>query len=319
MKYLVLLGFLLVGTNAFTAYKYRFGDIIGPAGIVRADGTNVQFTPDQADNIASAGPSGVVTKDGRNIQFSEHGDSFGRTKRSSAGSVTHKGIIGHAGILRTDGSSDLFSHDEAHNILLIGPAGIVTKDGQNMQLTEDLRIVGRSKRSAGFVNAEGSISHAGIHRADGSTDLFSHDQAHNILLIGPGGIVTRDGRNLQLTADLRIAGRSKRSAGFLTPKGSLSHAGIHRADGSTDLFTNEEAHNILLIGPGGIVMKDGRNLQLTEDLRIVGRSKRHVFGESGMILDDGTQVQFKEGGVTILLEGPSGILLSDGTQVQKKQ
>jgi len=37
-----------------------------------------------------------------------------------------------------------------------------------------------------------------------------------------------------------------------------------------------------------------------------------------MILEDGTQVQFKEAGATILLDGPSGIVMSDGTLVQKR-
>jgi len=37
-----------------------------------------------------------------------------------------------------------------------------------------------------------------------------------------------------------------------------------------------------------------------------------------MILKDGTQVQFKTAGATILLEGPSGIVMSDGTLVQKR-
>uniref|UniRef100_Q7M4A2 Cuticular protein isoform HACP4.6a n=3 Tax=Homarus americanus TaxID=6706 RepID=Q7M4A2_HOMAM len=43
-----------------------------------------------------------------------------------------------------------------------------------------------------------------------------------------------------------------------------------------------------------------------------------LFGPSGAILDDGTQVQFSKAGVTVLLEGPSGYVFSDGTLVQKK-
>jgi len=290
---------------------------IGHSGILRADGSTDLFSHDQAHNILLIGPSGIVTKDGRNMQLTDDLRIVQRSKRS-AGYVSAKGNIGHSGILRADGSTDLFSHDQAHNILLIGPSGIVTKDGRNMQLTDDLRIVQRSKRSSGYVTAKGNIGHSGILRADGSTDLFSHDQAHNILLIGPSGIVTKDGRNMQLTDDLRIVQRSKRSAGYVSAKGNIGHSGILRADGSTDLFTHDQAHNILLIGPSGIVTKDGRNMQLTEDLRIVSRNKRHLIGDSGMITKDGIPIQFKREGVTILLEGPSGYIMSDGTLVQKR-
>ncbi|XP_068218611.1 uncharacterized protein [Palaemon carinicauda] len=319
MKFLIAHFALLVSVNALTSTYV--GDVIGASGIVRQDGRSVQFTREQADNIVLAGPSGILTRDGKNIQLTRNPN---RSKRS-AGHVTPKGNIGHSGILRADGSTDLFSHDEAHNILLIGPAGIVTKDGKNMQLTDDLRIVGRSKRSAGFVTPKGNLGHSGILRADGSTDLFSHDEAHNILLIGPSGIVTKDGRNMQLTDDLRIVGRSKRSAGFVTPKGNLGYSGILRADGSTDLFSHDEAHNILLIGPSGIVTKDGRNMQLTDDLRIVGRSKRSAgfvtpkgnLGYSGILRADGSTDLFSHDEAhNILLIGPSGIVTKDGRNMQ---
>merc|ERR1711913_194330 len=123
------------------------------------------------------------------------GSLIQKIAKRSAGYVSAAGNIGHSGILRIDGSTDLFSHNFAHNIVLIGPSGIVTKDGSNVQLTDDLR---RVKRSAGYVSAAGNIGHAGILRADGSTDLFSHNFAHNIVLIGPSGIVTKDGTNAHL-------------------------------------------------------------------------------------------------------------------------
>ncbi|XP_064090201.1 cuticle protein CP1158-like [Macrobrachium nipponense] len=202
MKFMIALCALFVSVNALTSTY--LGDIIGPSGIVREDGRTIQFTREEADNILLVGPSGILTRDGQNIQLKRNPN---RSKRSS-GFVTPKGNIGYSGILRADGSTDLFSHDEAHNILLIGPSGIVSKDGKNMQFTDDLRIVGRSKRSAaGFVTPKGNIGYSGILRADGSTDLFSHDEAHNILLIGPSGIVTKDGKNMQLTDDLKIVNR----------------------------------------------------------------------------------------------------------------
>ncbi|XP_068219353.1 uncharacterized protein [Palaemon carinicauda] len=164
----------------------------------------------------------------------------------------------------------------------------------------------------------GLIGQSGIVRPDGRNVQFTQAQADNFLLVGPSGIVTKDGRNIQLTDDLQFVHRGKRSAGFVSAKGNIGHSGILRADGTTDLFSHDQAHNILLIGPSGIVTKDGRNMQLTDDLRIAHRSKRHLIGDSGMITADGIPIQFSRPGVTILLEGPSAYVMSDGTLVQKR-
>ncbi|XP_068219354.1 uncharacterized protein [Palaemon carinicauda] len=164
----------------------------------------------------------------------------------------------------------------------------------------------------------GLIGQSGIVRADGRNVQFTQAQADNFLLVGPSGIVTKDGSNIQLTDDLQFVHRGKRSAGFVSARGNIGHSGILRADGTTDLFSHDQAHNILLIGPYGIVTKDGRNMQLTDDLRIAHRSKRHLIGDSGMITDDGIPIQFSRPGVTILLEGPSAYVMSDGTLVQKR-
>merc|ERR1719423_453265 len=48
------------------------------------------------------------------------------------------------------------------------------------------------------------------------------------------------------------------------------------------------------------------------------RDAQHVIGESGAVLEDGTQVQFTEGGVKPLVEGPSGIIWSNGQVTQKR-
>ncbi|XP_066952294.1 cuticle protein CP1158-like [Macrobrachium rosenbergii] len=164
---------------------------------------------------------------------------------------------------------------------MIGPAGIITKSGRNVQLTEDLRLVvpTRAKRSpTGYKDSRGTIGTAGIHRPDGSTELFTHDFAHDILLIGPAGIVTKSGRNIQISEDLRLVvpglpatpSRKKRSpTSYKDSRGIIGTAGILRKDGSTELFTHEFAHDILLIGPAGIITKSGRNLQLTDDFRLV--------------------------------------------------
>jgi len=277
--------------------------VVGHSGIVRPDGNNLQFSQALADNIAVVGPSGIVTKDGRNIQFTD--DLHFARKKRSVGFVSAQGNIGTAGILRKDGSTDLFSHDLAHDILLIGPSGIVTKSGRNIQLTDDLRIAlgGRTKRSLPLVGPSGMIT------ADGTPIQFKEAGA-TILLDGPSSYVLSDGTLVQK--------RAKRSTGFVSSQGNIGTAGILRKDGSTDLFSHDLAHDILLIGPSGIVTKSGRNVQLTDDLRMAinsARTKRHVIGESGIITSTGQLIQL-EPGVTVVHAGPSGIVLSNGKNIQ---
>merc|ERR1711962_473949 len=137
---------------------------------------------------------------------------------------------------------------------------------------------------------------------------------------GPSGIVTKDGRNIQLPAGLDTLTTSHfktlaapAPAPAVTPAAPLSPllaglvgaSGIVHPAGNTQ-FTREQAEDIVLIGPSGIVTKSGKNIQL--------RSKRHTIGDGGAILADGTLVQFQHGTVApyILLEGPSGILWSNG-------
>ncbi|XP_068218612.1 uncharacterized protein [Palaemon carinicauda] len=271
--------------------------LMGHSGIVKPDG-NVQFTREEADNIILVGPSGVVTRDGRNMQRipDDH-----RVKRSTF----YQGLMGHSGIVKPDGNVQ-FTREEADNIILVGPSGVVTRDGRNMQrIPDDHRV----KRSTFY---QGLMGHSGIVKSDGNNVQFTREQADNIVLVGPSGVVTRDGRNMQRIPDDH---RVKRGAGYVNSKGSIGYSGIVKTDGTIRQFSQEDIDNIVLFGPSGVVTKDGRNWQLDEDLNI-HRSKRHLIGASGMITKDGTPVQFKEGGAEILLEGASGIIMSDGTLVQ---
>lgn len=226
--------------------------------------------------------------------------------------------VGPSGIVTRDGKNVQFSHEFANNVVLIGPSGIVTRDGSNMQFTDNHFIPGATPIGQ-FVSQKGTVGPSGIVSPSGSNIQFTHEQANNFAVVGPSGIVTKDGKNIQFTDDLQFA-RKKRSIGFVSKAGNVGTSGILRADGTTDLFDFKTAHGIVLIGPSGIVTEDGKNMQFTPDLHIVGRSKRSLplFGPSGMILEDGTPVQFKKAGTTILLDGPSGLVLSDGTLVQKK-
>ncbi|XP_066973523.1 uncharacterized protein [Macrobrachium rosenbergii] len=235
---------------------------VGPSGIVSPDGVNTQFTHEFAHDIAVVGPSGIVTNSGANRQLT-HGEATLHVGLPVAPApvpvahfVHHRGVIGHSGIVRPDGNNVQFSHGQAHNIVLVGPSGIVTRDGSNIQLTDDLQFAHRAKRSSGFVSANGNIGHSGILRADGSTDLFSHDLAHDILLIGPSGVVTKSGRNLQLTDDLRVANpRSKRSleGALVGPSGIITASG--------QLIQLPSGTSIVHAGPSGVVLSNGMNIQ----------------------------------------------------------
>lgn len=228
--------------------------------------------------------------------------------------------VGPSGIVSKDGKNIQFSHEFANSIAVMGPSGIVSLTGKNLQLTPDQISLGGPQHIGTFVAQRGLIGDSGIVRFDGKNTQFTQSQVDNFILKGPSGIVTKDGKNIQFTSDLQFANRKKRSVGFVSRAGNVGTSGILRVDGTTDLFDFDTAHNIVLIGPSGIVTRDGKNLQLTSDLHIVGRHKRSLplVGPSGMILEDGTPVQFKAAGTTILLDGPSGLVLSDGTLVQKK-
>jgi len=172
--------------------------------------------------------------------------------------------------------------------------------------------------NSGWVLPAGNIGTSGILRKDGSTSLFSHDFAHEIVSIGPAGIILKNGPPVQLDANLNMVGRSKRSTdGLVNNAGNIGRSGIVRKDGTVDLFAFDFAHDIAEVGPSGIVLKSGQPIQLDENLRMVGRSKRDVVGDTGMITSWGQGIQFKEPFATIILDGPSGFQLSDGTLVQK--
>lgn len=265
---------------------------VGPSGIVSPDGKNIQFTHDFADSVVLTGPSGIVTKDGNNLQLTAGQASLNAATPPApqpvAQYVTYRANVGPSGIVYPDGELVQFSQAVADNIVLVGPAGIVTKDGQNIQL--------RAKRSAaGFVLPKGNIGYSGILRADGTYDLFSHDFAFDIVSLGPSGIVTKSGKNIQLTDDLR---RVKRS--LVGPSGMI-------LDDGTQVQFKTPFAEIALEGPSGIILTDGTLVQK--------RAKRALVGPSGAILPDGTPVQFSAGASPVV-SGPSGIVFNNGENIQ---
>jgi len=320
MKILAAICLLAVGASAQ----------VGPSGIVSPDGKNVQFTHDQANNIAVAGPSGIVTKDGKNIQLT-HGQATLNAAipapvapLASPLPPTLTGLVGASGIVHKSGNTQ-FTREQAEDILLIGPSGIVTKSGKNIQL--------RSKRH--------TIGDGGAILADGTLVQFQHGTvAPYILLEGPSGILWSNG---QLTQK-----RAKRS--LIGPSGML-HNGVpvqfsHAEGQLRSKLTPDQYSRAIVVGPSGAVALDGKNIQfaapaaptvllegpsgtvMSDGTLIQKRAKRSLVGPSGMIRADGTPVQFTqaEGEIrgTLTAEenaraavvGPSGIVNFDGMNTQ---
>lgn len=113
------------------------------------------------------------------------------------------GSIGYSGIVTVDGRIIPFSPEFIDDIVEIGESGIVTKSGKNVHLTLDLE---RTKRdvSNGFTKPKvGSIGYAGAVFTDGTIIQFSPEFIDDIAYFEESGIVTKSGKNVQLTADLR--------------------------------------------------------------------------------------------------------------------
>jgi len=228
----------------------------------------------------------------------------------------------------------------------VGPSGIVSKDGNNIQLTQGQATLNAANPApvarasnlpptlAGLVGASGIVHPAG-------NTQFTREQAENIVLVGPSGIVTKDGRNIQLRSKRHLIGpsgmlladgtpvqfsqaegelRSKLTPDQYTRAIVVGPSGAVALDGNNIQFDAPAAATVLLDGPSGTVMSDGRLVQK--------RAKRALIGPSGMIRADGTPVQFTqaEGEIRATLSaddnakavvvGPSGIVNLDGVNTQ---
>ncbi|XP_042230034.1 cuticle protein CP1158-like [Homarus americanus] len=108
--------------------------------------------------------------------------------------------VGYSGIVSPTGANTQFSHEFAANIVLIGPSGIVTANGENRQLT-----AGEAQLHAGahpvpvphYVAQNFVYGPSGYITPTGQNVQYTHEQAANIVLTGPSGIVSRDGQNIQ--------------------------------------------------------------------------------------------------------------------------
>merc|ERR1712055_53740 len=238
MKVLVAICFLAISARAQ----------VGPSGIVNPDGTLIQFTQEQADNIAVIGPSGIVTKDGSNMQLPSGQGYFtaaniptpvAKPKAPLPTSPLLAGLTGPSGIVSEKGNTQ-FTREFADNIAVAGPSGAVTKDGRNVQF--------RTKRSAHNIGASGIIL------ADGTpVQLIKGGEGVYVVLEGPSGLILSDGTVAQK--------RAKRSTEHL-----VGASGIVASNGQ--LFQLPAGVTVAAAGPSGVVLSNGENIQL--------RSKRSV-------------------------------------------
>ncbi|XP_063889321.1 cuticle protein CP1246-like [Scylla paramamosain] len=106
------------------------------------------------------------------------------------------------------------------------------------------------------VGAQAQYMKTGIVMPDGVNIQFSHDQAENILLIGPSGVITADGKHVQLTRDKLPAARTKRE--------------------------------VDLQGPSGVIFVGGQQRQLPPGVEIV------LMTKAGAVLSNGDNVQFRK-------------------------
>merc|ERR1711970_236211 len=280
MKVLVAICFLAISARAQ----------VGPSGIVNPDGTLIQFTRDQADNIAVIGPSGIVTKGGSNAQLPSGQDHFtaadiptpvAKSKAALPTSPLIAGLAGPSGIVSEKGNTQ-FTREFADNIAVAGPSGVVTKDGRNIQF--------RTKRSAHNIGASGIIL------ADGTpVQLIKGGEGVYIVNEGPSGIILSDGTLVQK--------RAKRSTEHL-----VGASGVVASNGQ--LIQLPAGVTVAAAGPSGLVLSNGQNVQLRAK-----RSTEHLVGASGIITNDGQLIQLPAG-VTVVSAGPSGIVLSNGQNIQ---
>nr|ABR27688.1 cuticle proprotein proCP6 [Callinectes sapidus] len=279
MKLLVALCVMAVGVSA----QY------GESGVIYPDGTLRQLTPEEAANVAEIGESGVVFKDGTHTQFDLDFAALHNNLPAPARpeEVTF-GPYGYHGIIKPDGNNVQFSHAQHSNVVLVGPSGVITADGKNLQLDQDgLPLPLRRKRA---VSLEGP---SGVLFADGQKRHLP--VGVTVVSVGPSGATLSNGKHVQF--------REKRAVSLEGPSGVLFADGQkrHLPVGVT----------VVSVGPSGATLSNGKHVQFREKRAASGA----VVGSAGFITPSGVPVQLAPG-VTVASSGPSGIVLSTGENVQ---
>merc|ERR1712180_38973 len=299
MRILAAISVLALGANA----------LVGPSGIVSPDGKNIQFSSGaEFDNLLYAGPSGVITEDGNNIQLTAD-------QQSLYSNLLPKDAPVAAPVDPEPSVRATLTNEENDNAAVIGPSGIVNKDGVNVQF---------DAAPTAYVLLDGP---SGIVMSDGT--LIQKKVKRSLPLIGPSGMIDEDGNQIQFDGSPGLAVTTKLSKAEKENAAVIGPSGIVNFDGVNVQFDKLPEPEILLEGPSGYVMTDGSLRQ-----KVVKRSVP-LIGPSGMLTADGRQVQFTaeegrarstltpEQNAKAVVVGPSGIVnfdgvMSDGTLVQKR-
>nr|ABM54456.1 cuticle protein CUT1 [Portunus pelagicus] len=146
----------------------------GYHGIIKPDGNNVQFTPDQHSNVVLVGPSGAITADGKNVQFGQEGLPL-RRKRE----VT---LEGPSGVQFADGQ--LRHLPDGVTVVSVGPSGATLSNGDHVQF--------RKKREA---PSKAVVGDSGIITPGG----FQFQLPHGVYIVskGPSAALLSDGQVVQ--------------------------------------------------------------------------------------------------------------------------
>ncbi|MPC21938.1 Cuticle protein CP466 [Portunus trituberculatus] len=158
------------------------------------------------------------------------------------------------------------------------------------------------------VGANAKFGKHGIVMPSGVNVQFTHDQAENILLIGSSGVITADGKHVQLDADGLPVTRAKRDVLLEGPSGVIFEDGQKRylppgvkivlmletgailSNGDNVQFRKKRSSPLIdsIKGPSGYITPTGQLFQLPPDVEVV------IEGHSGAVLSDGTAIQFFE-------------------------
>ncbi|MGU1241268.1 hypothetical protein ACSERQ_32500, partial [Pseudomonas aeruginosa] len=104
---------------AFGPYSYT--------GIVMPNGNNRQFTHDEHTNILVVGPSGVVTADGKNVQLDQEGLPLPLRRKRGASEA----VVGESGIITPSGQ--LIQLPPGVSVVAAGPSAALLSTGEGIQ------------------------------------------------------------------------------------------------------------------------------------------------------------------------------------------
>nr|AKB91762.1 cuticle proprotein [Portunus trituberculatus] len=214
---------------------------------------------------------------------------------------------GESGVVYPDGTLKQFTREEADNIHAIGESGVIFKDGKHLQFNMDFATLHNNLPAPERPEQVtfGPYGYHGIIKPDGNNVQFTHDQHMNVVLVGPSGAITADGKNLQFGQEgLPLPLRRKREISLQGP------SGVQFDDGQ--LRHLPVGVTVVLVGPSGATLSNGNHVQFRKKRAAPSTA---VIDESGIITPSGRPIHLPLG-TYVVNHGPSGILLNTGESIQ---